>query len=151
MDKKLLILMLEDLMRYHKDTKDIKDFYTDVVFFNTIKQAVRDNYIICIMVNNSSNINTFYSESEFGLLFNILRTDIRMKLKKLSLPIHIIKGEDISKRVPNPYYIYKLAMEEDISLKDSILIGNDISTMELAYNAGIGTYIKTEELYETQR
>lgn len=148
MKNKLLILMLEDLIRLHKDTKDFKDFYTDAIFFRTIKQAVADNYTICIMVNTAEHIDTFYSESDFRFCFNVLKTDIRVKLKKFELPIHIIKGEDEKRKVPNPFYIYEKAMELDASLRDSILIGDDISTMELAYNAGVGTYIETKELYE---
>lgn len=153
MDKpnKLLFLMLEDLIRYDKDTKEIKDYYADAVYIKTIKQAIKDDFGLCILVNTSNTANTFYSDLEFGLLMNVMKADIRVKLKKYSMPIDIIKGEDDSKRFPNPYYIYKLAMDKDIILKDSILIGNDISAMELAYNAGIGTYIESKELYEAQR
>ena len=143
--------MLEDLILLKKDAIDVKDFYIDQKIIDTIKHSYKDGYLPCIVVNTSTSNTTFYSKAEYAFIFRKLKSDIRVATRNFTIEFIIVDGtesKDEEDKLPNPYIMYQIAIDNKVSLRDSVIIGDDISVMEFAYNAGIGTFLNTKDIYE---
>lgn len=149
--KKALIIMLNDIARFEEQGSTSGKAAVEPVFISTIKHAVNDNYSIFIMVDNSDSIFEFFTATElFDGIIKQLKMSLVEALDGATIPLHYVT-KDINKyKMPSPFALFEMAIKYNISLRDSIMIGGNINVMETAYNAGIGTYIETVEIYEAQ-
>ena len=114
--------------------------------FNLVKQAKLKDYKIVVITNQSGIGRGYYSERDFLLLTKWMKeVFIRNEApidKVYYSPFHPVFGIGKYKkneitRKPNPGMILKAKKRLNISLKDSILIGDKFSDMQAGANSGI--------------
>lgn len=149
--KKALIIMLNDIARFEEIGSSGGKASVEPVFVSTIKHAYEEGFRPFIMVDNTNKSLQFFSNED---LFNGIINQLNVSLKEQldGIKIHLTYTTySINKHImPSPFSLYEMAIKYNVSLRESIMVGGTTDVMETAYNAGIGTYINTIELYEAQ-
>lgn len=119
--------------------KDINDWKFNHNILRMIREYYNDNYNI-IIVSNQGGIASGY----------ITKEDFEKKLETITTKIERFIGGTISHaycpdmisyyRKPNPGMAYQMALYLELSLRDSVMVGDMNSDNEFAKNAYIGTY-----------
>lgn len=143
----------EDNNYVHK----IEDFVFIDGIFDVLEMFQQMGYLLIIVSNQAGIARGYYSEKDFLKLNKWMCNEFAKKgihiTKTYYCPYHPVHGKgsylaDSLDRKPNPGMILKAKDEFDISLKDSILVGDKISDMEVGRRSGIGTLIFLKGKYE---
>jgi len=149
--KKALIVMLNDIARFQEVGSTNGKAVVEPVFVSTLKHAHEDGYKIFIMVDNSDKTFEYFTSSElFDIIIKQLQSNLIDALNGQVILLTYVSHYINKYKMPSPFSLYEMAIRYNISLRDSIMIGGHLGIMETAYNAGIGTYIETVNIYEAQ-
>jgi D-glycero-D-manno-heptose 1,7-bisphosphate phosphatase len=128
----------------------IKNFQFQKGIFNLAKQAIKNNYKIFVVTNQSGIGRGYYNESNFLTLTEWMCEKFQNKGAIISkvyfAPTHPHEGLGKYKTVdnrrkPNPGMILEAANEFDIDLKKSILLGDKKTDILAGLSAGVGCNI----------
>jgi D-glycero-D-manno-heptose 1,7-bisphosphate phosphatase len=134
----------------HEYTYQIKDFIFIEGVFDVCKYFIQLGYQLVIITNQSGIARGYYSEEDFETLNQWMLE--QFKIHKIEIkgvyfcPHHPIKGIgkykiDCDCRKPKPGMILQAALEHQIDLSQSILIGDNLSDIKAGRSAGIGRNI----------
>jgi D-glycero-D-manno-heptose 1,7-bisphosphate phosphatase len=135
-------------------TKSGKEFPTDINdwrftpnMLSKIKFYSDQGYVVCIVTNQGGiELGHITTENITSKLRNIgeeIEQYIRIDVNTIYCPY--MKGYH---RKPNPGMAYTLALELELDLKGSIMVGDAKSDEEFAINAGIGTFMYVSDFTE---
>lgn len=104
-------------------------------------------YKICIVSNQMGISLGFLSEDEFNTKVTNVCSAIeeQLKIKEPFISYQYCKEEVDFNRKPNPGMAYELAMEYELDLKSSIMVGDRPEDLQFAANSGIGKYMWIED------
>ena len=118
-------------------------------FYQLFKNAVEQNYLIIIIDNQLSIGQGFMSETIFlnkiEKICSIIEKDLGLKRNSI-LYTYCANTEDEFRVKPNPGMLYEIALDNNIILKDSVLIGNQKEDETFSFIGGIGTYYSMLQL-----
>tara|TARA_Y100001968_G_scaffold163546_1_gene149612 strand:+ start:8985 stop:9509 length:525 start_codon:yes stop_codon:yes gene_type:complete len=122
----------------------------DIIFVNGIFKVVRKanlmNYLVIVVTNQSGIGRHKYTIKQFKDLSNWMRNEFKIREAIIDniyfSPYHPIHGvgkykKDSFCRKPKPGMLLRAKREYNIDIEGSIMIGDKISDMEAAKNAGI--------------
>lgn len=113
-----------------------------------IRDGIKEGYIVCLIINQSAITNNFISERTFNrkleLVLSTLEKDL--KLKQNTIKYSYCVDENSYNYLPKPGMIYELALEYEINVPASILIGNSDLDLAITKLSGIGQFINVSEL-----
>lgn len=150
---KTLFIFIEDVLisssKYGADD-EVTNFKFNEGIIKTINSALIDNYRICIILDNNPKL--FESSFSSNLLIrklSIIKQRLNSFIKGLGTKLDFIINNNTDNEkliIPKPFSIYTYAVEYNIYLRDSIMIGCNDKHMDTAYNSGINTYIDIIEI-----
>ena len=115
--------------------------------FAVTRLAVAKGYVICVVTNQSGIARGYYTEANFKQLTNWMCEQFKAEgvtINKVYFsPYHPVHGlgrykKDHISRKPNPGMLNQAIREFDINVKDSILIGDNVTDIQAGFSAGIG-------------
>lgn len=117
---------------------------------DVLKKYSENGYKIVIVTNQGGITLGILNEKVFRNKLENICTKLEkvLNLSKNSIlyrySIHI--KEEAYDRKPNPGMAFDVLYEEELTLKESVMLGSDISDEEFATNAGINTYISISDI-----
>jgi len=113
-----------------------------------IKTFYSNDYIICIVTNQGGIQTGFVSTAAFELKINTICAKIEklLKLPEGTINYNYCPNMVDYNRKPNPGMAFDLAIEHEIDLRNSIMVGDMESDKLFAYNAGINKYLNIHEV-----
>jgi len=110
-------------------------------------------YKLFIVTNQSGIARGYYSENEFHNLMNYMINELKKTGIEIAdyefCPHHPDITGECECRKPKPGMILNLAKKYNIDLQDSIMIGDSLSDIKAAKNAGIKkAYLVKETLFD---
>lgn len=121
------------------------DFYPEI--FDICKAAIAANLLIVVVTNQSGIGRGFYTESEFKTLTEWMLSQFMGKGIQIALILHASENPELhnhetpTRRKPTPAMLIEAAQELNISLEDSIMIGDKETDMLAAREAGVSNRI----------
>lgn len=113
-----------------------------------IKDFYSKGYYICIITNQTNVLNNPLAEKAFlrkmKLVLDTLEKDIKIKHNKISYFYCI--DEASYNYLPRPGMIYEYAVDHEIDIVNSTLLGGSIYDRAIAVYAGISNYIDKTNL-----
>lgn len=147
-----LFLTLDDTLvstrsghKYSLHREDWKFIDTTV---SAIKSYYDKGYLICILINQAQIADNITTDKTFhAKLALILQSlEIKLKLKPNSIIYEYCIDTESYNYLPRPGMVYNLALEYDLDIVNSILIGNSIYDKTISIYSGIKTYFDITEL-----
>lgn len=113
-----------------------------------IKHYYRMDYRIIIVTNQGGIEQGYIAEKVFVAKIEEICKVIEKHcgLRKNSIIYSYCPKMENYYRKPNPGMAYELAIEYELNLRESVMIGDMITDNEFAIMSGIGTYIDIEEV-----
>lgn len=122
-------------------------FKTD--FYELFKQAIQKQYTIVILDNQLSIGEGFLVEKYFiaklEKICKVIEKDLNLKANSV-LYNYCADKKDTFRCKPNPGMLYEVALDNEIYLKDSIIIGNSEDDAQFSFIGGIDTYYTLAQL-----
>lgn len=122
----------------------INDFEFNNDIFNILNYLQELDYLLFIITNQSGIGRGYYKEEDFVVLNNWMLDKFNENKIKIThveyCPHH--PNDNCSCRKPKTGMIDNILSNYDINLKDSWLIGDNLSDIDCARNAGVGKSIK---------
>ncbi len=151
--EKAVFIILDDTLITTLSGKKYSLHGEDWKFYNQTVEAIRyyfsKGYKICIISNQLQLMNNILGQKTYDrkmeLVLTTLEKDLRMPKNYIS---HFFSKdrEDNYSVLPNPGLIYDYALDFEIDVVNSILIGSSVYDKEVQQNAGIKTYIDKTDL-----
>ena len=125
--------------------------------FDLCRIAVKNNYKLIVITNQAGIARGYYSIDDFEVLTEWMKEQFILRSVPINsvyfCPHHPTKGDNCYKmacncRKPEPGMIFRAQNEQKIDLKQSIFIGDKITDIQAAQNAGIDNRILVSSLYE---
>jgi D-glycero-D-manno-heptose 1,7-bisphosphate phosphatase len=151
---KAVFISLDNVLVTTKSGKDYPENVDDWSFVGgvpqTLKRYSKEGYLICI-VSNQAGIGTG----------KVTQKEVDERQKKIDAELEQYIGTAVTSaycphlesyyRKPNPGMAYYFAIELNLSLRDSIMIGGTNIDNQFAKNAYIGTYINVDDLIDANK
>lgn len=150
--RKGLFITLDNVLIKTLSGREYSLHTQDWKFNNQVVEAVKDynykGYKIIVITNQSQIYKGLTTEKLFNIKFeNVLGAlEKHLKLKNNSIASNYCIEEDTYNYIPNPGMVYEIAIEFELDLFNSFLIGNSIYEKELAKKAGISNYLDVTDL-----
>ncbi len=150
--KKALFLTLDNTLictrSGHKNSLHREDWQFIKEVVANIKGYYNKGYLICLVINQSQIADNITTDKLFHAKLALILQSLE---KYLKLPTNTIIYEycidkESYNYLPRPGMIYNLALEYDLDIVNSVLIGNSIYDKTIAIYSGIKTYIDVTEL-----
>ena len=130
-----------------------EDFKFKEGIFELLKFLQNKGYKLFIVTNQSGISRGYYNENDFHKLMKWMINELKkenIKIKDYEFcPHHPEITGECECRKPNPGMILNLAKKYDIDLKNSIMIGDNLSDIKAGENAGIKkNYLINESLFD---
>ena len=121
--------------------------------FELLKFLQDRGYKLCVVTNQSGIARGFYSQEDFHSLMEYMINELKKRNIEITdyefCPHHPKITGECECRKPKPGMILNLAKKYNISLKESIMIGDSLSDIKAAENAGIkNTFLIENSLKE---
>jgi len=121
--------------------------------FKLLKFLEEREYKLFIVTNQSGIARGFYSKDDFHSLMDYMRNELKKRDIEIIdyefCPHHPNITGECECRKPKPGMILDLAKKYNIDLKNSIMIGDSLSDIKAAKNAGIKkTYLVKNTLFD---
>jgi len=151
--KKAVFIILDDTLITTLSGKKYALHGEDWKFYNQTVEAIRyyfaRGYRICIISNQLQLMNNTLGQKTYDrkmeLVLATLERDLR--IPKNYINHYFSKDRDDAYSVlPNPGLIYDYALDFEIDVVNSIVIGSSVYDKEVQVNAGIKTYIDKSDL-----
>jgi len=132
---------------------NIEKFEFKEGIFELLKFLQERGYELFIVTNQSGIARGFYSKDDFHSLMDYMINELKKRDIKITdyrfCPHHPDITGECECRKPKPGMILSLAKEYNIDLKKSIMIGDSLSDIKAAKNAGITkSYLVKESLFD---
>lgn len=127
-----------------------EDFEFKDGIFELCRAAQHQGFLIIVVTNQAGIARGYYTEADFLHLTGWMSVEFEkhdiMITRVYYCPFHPVHGigkykSDSPDRKPNPGMLFRARDEYNISLVDSILIGDKVSDIDSGITAGIGTNI----------
>ena len=109
--------------------------------FELLKFLQEKDFILFVVTNQSGIARGYYSEEDFHKLMNFMINEFQKREIKINdykfCPHHPNITGECDCRKPKPGMILDLAKKYNVDLKNSVMIGDSLSDIEAAKNAGI--------------
>lgn len=108
-----------------------------------LKNLYDRDYKIIIISNQFNISDNLVKESDIIILHNLICNKIekRLNIKKNSISYFYCKERNTYNTLPKPGLLYDIAIDFELDLANSYIIGSNMNDKELAYNSGIRKYI----------
>ena len=121
--------------------------------FELLKFLQEKGFFLFVVTNQSGIARGYYTKEDFHNLMNYMINELKKKEIEIKdynfCPHHPDITGECNCRKPRPGMILDLAKKYDVDLKNSIMIGDSLSDIEAAKNAGIKkTYLVKDSLVE---
>lgn len=156
--KKALFLTFDKTLIVPLNNKSYYLHTEDWRFVNQTVEAIRDyekqGYVICIICNQIEIAQGIVSEKNFLFKMNNVLVTLEKELKgkkKRNYEKNFINFsycyDDTSYNfLPKPGMLYDFAVDHELDIINSILIGSTLRDKDIAYNAGIKQYLDVTDL-----
>jgi len=127
-------------------TYRIEDFIFINGIFDLCKKAILSKFMIIVITNQSGISRDLYSEGDFEILTEYMINEFKKNRIKISKVYYCPYHNEFPKpeyshlknhRKPSPGMIFDAKKEFNLSLKNSILIGDKISDVQAGVNSGV--------------
>lgn len=128
----------------------IEDFHFAEGIFDFCRAAKKKGYLLIVFTNQSGIARGYYTEDDFLILTQwmcgeFIRQGVPID-QVYYCPYHPEKGigkykKESFERKPNPGMILRARDAYNISLKDSVVLGDKDSDTDAGRNAGVGTLL----------
>lgn len=154
MKNKALFLDRDGVINVDKNyVHRIEDFEFMEGIFEVTQHFQDKGYLIIVVTNQAGIGKGYYTEEQFHILNNWMVAEFARRgieiTKVYYCPYHIDGiGEyqkDSFDRKPNPGMLIRAALDHDIDLPQSILVGDKLSDIDAGFNAGIRNNILLSE------
>ena len=116
--------------------------------FDFVREFKKRDFLVFVITNQSGIARGYYSEKDFRVISDFMQDEFSKRDIKIDKVYHCpchenypnlsLKSDEVCKcRKPNPYMLFKAQDEFDISLRESILIGDKNSDIEAGKTAGL--------------
>ena len=121
--------------------------------FELLKLLQKKGYQLFVVTNQSGIARGYYTENDFHSLMEWMKDELKKREIKIIdyefCPHHPDITGECECRKPKPGMILNLAKKYNIDLANSIMIGDNLSDIEAAKNAGIKrTYLVKDTLFD---
>ena len=115
---------------------------------STIKSYYDKGYLICLIINQSQIADNITTDKVFHAKLTLILQSLEktLKLKTNSIIYEYCIDIDSYNYLPRPGMIYNLALEYDLDIVNSLLIGNSLYDKTIAIYSGIKNYIGVTDL-----
>jgi D-glycero-D-manno-heptose 1,7-bisphosphate phosphatase len=129
-------------------TCSVADFEFIDGIFELCRAAKHHGYMLFVVTNQAGIGRGYYSEQDFINLTEWMCSRFAAESAPITrvyyCPFHPEHGvgqfkQDSFNRKPNPGMLFQAAEEYDLDMASSIMIGDKVSDMQAALNAGVGT------------
>lgn len=123
--------------------------------FDLCRQAKAQNYLIIVITNQAGIARGYYSEPEFNAYMSWMHIQFKQRNAVLDAvyycPHHPIEGgdmylQDCSCRKPKPGMLRQAMNEHELDMTASIMVGDNLTDMQAALEAGVGTRVLLTEV-----
>lgn len=150
---KLLIVILDGTLITTRSGKSFpvhsEDWKFKAGWYELFKAAIEKGYRLTIIDNQFSVGDGFVSEVNFNKkienICTIIEKEVRLPKNSIITNFCLSDTEDY-RVIPNPGMLYELALDYEVRLDQSILIGNGKDNEYLAAIAGIPFYYDIDSL-----
>ena len=112
-------------------------------FYDLFKNAIEKQYKIVLIDNQLGIGQGFITEKTFlhkiETICKVIEEDLKLKNNSI-IYTYCIDTEDLFRLKPNPGMLYEIALDNEIILKDSVLIGNSEEDKLFSFIGGINSY-----------
>ena len=112
-------------------------------FYDLFKNAIEKQYKIVLIDNQLGIGQGFITEKIFlhkiETICKVIEEDLKLKNNSI-IYTYCTDTEDLFRLKPNPGMLYELALDNEIILKDSVLIGNSEEDKLFSFIGGINSY-----------
>ena len=124
----------------------IQDFEFQSGIFELVHEACQRDYLVIVVTNQSGIARGMYTEQEFHALSDWMVAQFEQNGGSIHRvyhsPFHPVSGlgefkKDTDCRKPGPGMLFSARDELDIDLGQSVMIGDKVSDMQAAINAGV--------------
>ena len=131
-------------------TSTIEKFCFIDGIFELAREAVKRGYLIFVVTNQAGIARGFYTEKDFQVLTDWMCERFREQDAPIEeifhCPFHPQHGigqyrQESLDRKPNPGMILRAACKHGIDLDRSVMVGDKVTDMQAALNAGVSTRI----------
>lgn len=114
--------------------------------FDLVLCANRADYLVIVVTNQAGIARGYYSEEDFHLLMTWMKNEFSARACRIDAiyfcPYHPELGigsyrQSSKNRKPEPGMFFDAALDLNVDLKKSIMVGDRISDMQAAASAGI--------------
>ena len=121
----------------------IEDFKFNEDIFDVVKYFKDRDYLVIVVTNQSGIARGYYTENDFKKLTTYMLNKFKEKNLKIDAIYHCSHSpnEACSCRKPNTKMIIDAKEEFNIDLKNSIMVGDKQSDINLGINANIKTTV----------
>ncbi len=115
--------------------------------FDVCSAAQAMDYKIIVVTNQAGIGRGYYTEQQFGYLTQWMCAQFIQREIRISAvyhcPFHPVHGVGVYKREsderkPNPGMLLRAAKDLGLDLRKSVMVGDKMTDMEAAFNAGVG-------------
>lgn len=141
---KAVFILLDDILITTRSGKSYpihsEDWKFTIGWYDFLKRAVDNNYKICIIGEQFGVDYGLISMKAFTYkietICNILEKELTLSKNSIATNFVYVPSIVFNTK-PNPGLLYELAVDYEILLKDSILVGKTDEDRQLATNAGV--------------
>lgn len=126
-----------------------EDFIFCEGLFELLDELKKQGYLLLVITNQSGIARGYYSESDLNTLHEYMQNELKGRLgfgfDKIYFCPHS-PDSDCECRKPKPGMVLEACREFQIDLSNSFFVGDKLTDMECAFNAGIKKrYLITEQ------
>lgn len=131
-----------------------EDWQLNLDLLPVIKDAYKKKYKVFIITNQPQIKQGFSTDFLFTRRIKNIITLIESRLSLKNLIINYEYNSELDSNhynnKPNPGMAYELAIEHELSLLNSVMVGDTLNDKLFAQNAGIGYYCDVKDLNTLQ-
>lgn len=128
---------------------DKNDWMFTTNILTSLENVFRNHYKICIITNQGGISEGYVDEADFIEKIETIIEKIESStvIPKGYIKYFYCKEFDATNfhRKPNPGMAYECALEFEINLSESVMVGDMASDKEFAINSGIGVFVWAED------
>lgn len=147
LDNTLITTLSRRALPLHSD-----DWKFKIEILPILKKAINSNYILIIVTNQKSVTDGFTKEKVFiNKLNNIVKTlekNLKIKTNTKVFFNYSIEEKTDYRSLPNPGMGYELALDYELDLSKSIMIGNSLIDKTFSNNLNLSNYYNITDINE---
>lgn len=154
--KRALFLTLDNTLITTRSGHKYSLHREDWQFIDTTVEAIKsydkEGYLVCLIINQSQIANNITTDRVFHAKLSLILQALEknLKLQSNSIVYEYCIDESSYNYLPKPGMVYNLALEYELDLSKSVLIGNSIYDKTISIYSGIGTYLDVTQINPIQ-